>query len=1395
MKKKRLLWIVALAAIAVTALVLALTLPGKKSEIQTGNLLTNGDFSADMDGWYTDAYITMPGYTDYSVADGVATITNHALNDARFVQEVAVQPDSLYCLRGYIRADASDGLGANLSISGIYVFSECVYDTEGEWQEVRLYGRTGESQRSVTIFARLGGYSGEAIGTASFRDITLEQIASVPDGYIASSWTRATANTSTATDEETSAPAWPYLLAVALGYALVCLLLRRAALGEGMLKRPSLWMLLPLLAAAFAARVLVAVLVPGYGVDIGCFSSWANTMVEVGPANFYNAAGFCDYPPGYLLVLGLFGQIGKLLGTGVTTLLVKMPSILCDIAAAAVLYTYGRKRVSERAAFTVAALYALNPLTFITGAAWGQSDSVMALCILLVVVLAIERKWAWTLPVYMLAVLMKPQALMFGPLGLLALIVEWIRNRDRMLVRQTLIGLAGAAVVALAVVVPFSVYQTEPGWLISLYTGTMSYYASATVNACNLYFLFGQNWVSVEESAPVLIRLLGMVCLCGGAAFAAVRFRWDRTHRAYLAVTAALLLAGLICAVVPMSYAAFGWAVIALAVVLCALVYLAGGSIRHLPLLGALLLMLLCSVGTMMHERYLFPAAVLLALACLLERDRRVYILFVLLSLSVFLNVGVVLDRGVRIGDASGHLSAPLFGIVSDSAWLEYAVSALNCVLACWAGYVCAAVCCQGQTVLFAAPAPEKAEDVPQTGVRPSAAMRRVLEPKTLPRMIWLDYALMLGVTVIYAVAAFTNLGATKSPQTCWRSAYANDQHEDVVLDLGETRQFNMLYMSGIHSVNSDFIVRVSQDGETWSEANWAELGGEYGNDCFKWYYLCQSYDGGGSRTYSTTPLTLAGRYVCIEAQYIGTTIYETIFRDPATQEIFPVTLVSGNGEALIDEQDTFTGEPGWYNSTYFDEIYHARTGYEHYLAMQGDYTYRPYETSHPPLGKVLIAFSISVFGMTPFGWRFAGALAGVLMLPGMYLLGRLLTKRRMGAFAAMFLMAVDCMHFTQTRIATIDSFVVLFIIWSYVFMVYYLRMDYWRKPLIKTLVPLALSGLSMGLAVASKWTGCYAGVGLAVLFFWSVWRRFREHLAASHELEAYEASQQKVNHKLRNPHPEESKLAVPARTYPARLLITLGCCLVFFIAVPLGVYYASYIPYFLPSGGITVQKVIQAAVGDYLTTGVFGGMFGYHSTPGLGMNHPFYSPWYEWPVIGKPMWYYSASYHAEGSTQTIMALGNPAVWWGGLAALIMVIVIWAERHIDRRGLRWQSRGDDMRPAILLISFAAQYMPWVLVPRGTYIYHYFAAVPFIILCAALCFDLLADTAESYAEMPAIAARPRLSASLRRAPAGLMIVYLAIALALFIAFFPYASGITASTKWLSAMQWFRSWLYY
>ena len=129
--------------------------------------------------------------------------------------------------------------------------------------------------------------------------------------------------------------------------------------------------------------------------------------------------------------------------------------------------------------------------------------------------------------------------------------------------------------------------------------------------------------------------------------------------------------------------------------------------------------------------------------------------------------------------------------------------------------------------------------------------------------------------------------------------------------------------------------------------------------------------------------------------------------------------LSRSRAATLIDEQHTVAAYPGYLNSTYFDEIYHARTAFEHLHGMNA------YEWTHPPLGKVLMMVGIQLFGMTPFGWRFMGALVGVLMVPLMYLMAKQLTKDTRLSFIAMALMALDSMHFTQTRIATIDSYAV----------------------------------------------------------------------------------------------------------------------------------------------------------------------------------------------------------------------------------------------------------------------------------------------------------------------------------------------------------------------------------
>ena len=163
------------------------------------------------------------------------------------------------------------------------------------------------------------------------------------------------------------------------------------------------------------------------------------------------------------------------------------------------------------------------------------------------------------------------------------------------------------------------------------------------------------------------------------------------------------------------------------------------------------------------------------------------------------------------------------------------------------------------------------------------------------------------------------------------------------------------------------------------------------------------------------------------------------LFRSEADIYEFGIRNISGenvtvpnNSHEWFDEQDMLPDKISYKNSTYFDEIYHVRTAYEHLHGAE------PYEITHPPLGKILIAIGIKIFGMTPFGWRFMGTLFGIMMLPLMYAFAKRIFGNSFIAAAAMLLMTFDFMHFTQTRIATIDSFAVFFIMLMYYFMYIY---------------------------------------------------------------------------------------------------------------------------------------------------------------------------------------------------------------------------------------------------------------------------------------------------------------------------------------------------------------------
>ncbi len=1545
---------------------------------EDGNLLVNGSFEQlDGDGlpsgWYTSAWIYDPASSSFSMAEGrsgqAVLVDNLQGNDARFAQNVRVSPDTLYRLSGWIRADdmRDTGRGANLSFEGVYVFSESVFDSDGEWVFVQAYGRTGPEQQELTVFARVGGYGGLSIGAAAFDDLRLEEVDSVPAGYRIEPLYAAPVEVQAAGTEEVSelaAAFWPWLLVLTGVYAAMAFVCSRwiAANPDDLRlrgeERSDRWLLPIVLAVAALLRILIAGNVTGYQVDVNCFISWGMTFADHGPWGFYQAVSFCDYPPGYLWIMGLNEGANRLLGGAVdVAFLHKIIPMTCDLLAAVLVWRIAREeRVTRRQATLAAALVAFNPAIILNSAAWCQVDSVLCLLLMAVAYLAIRGKWAAVLPVYVVSILMKPQALMMGFLGLAAIILVLLRHRPQFRIRkgrryiaftpvwkQMGWGLVWSLVAALAIILPSAIGMGGLSWLFELYGNTLASYPYATVNTASLFYLAGGNWQSILYPAAtgvtlvfllltgawcvvtflrrkdravtllepaiaivlviaVALTALGVTGLLSGDETAyilstgnpwsvtqtpegyereyvpGVEGTWAlRIHPAALLICGVLLLAaagilvyllrcrlrdgfqdrvhlGLLepalmllftlvfaCMLVfDTTWGALGTVTMALAFALVLPMFIRSGDMRMLPLCGAVLFTLLYVFGVKMHERYLFPALFLLGMAAVLRRDKRLIWLMAGLSATVFINAGIVLDNSIRLGSAMGHLNA-------DTHALACVLAAVNVALALWAVWLCQRICAEG--------APLKAAGNAPGALGPAEVLAEPCSPLTYRddhRVRWgrLDAILIAVVTAVYSIVTFTTLGATTAPQT---ACSLNDEQSAVVIDLGaHYADFTFLYNCQVSY--RDFTVETSDDGVTWTEDRswWAEMAE---GQCFRWKYLTPYYLNGTQRAYYgaadlTGVVHLSGRYVRITAQrqhqhdanyypiemqaqtplvfnevlfrnaageaiaarVVGVSTPETTvppaysmrwrvldalemqldaqdaalagksllplaaeacvsavrsgmpvtplaapqpaaMKQPGAARYLPLTIpaYAPDFSALLDEPDTLEGEPGWWNSTYFDEIYHARTGFEHANGLDA------YEWTHPPLGKVIMSWFIALFGMTPFGWRFAGALCGVLMLPAIYALAKQLTKKSWMAFAAMLLLAVDCMHFTQTRIATIDSYPVLFILLSYFFMLRFLQRDIVATPVRKLLPDLALSGFFMGCGMASKWIGVYAGLGLAVMYFWACFRALRISTDA--------ARMQKSDGNFA---PAAREL-LEKRARPAMKRVICLClwCLLFFVAVPVAIYLATYIVHYQARdvGGVIewLQLVWQTQIN----------MLNYHGTPGMGMDHPYHSPWYEWFTMQRPMYYASPSFTPDGWRYAIYCFGNPVVWYLGLVGMAYAAYRWLMNHryqLRADGPVWhlESKTWDVAPAFVLIGFAAQILPWVLVPRGTYIYHYFASVPFIILGAVLLLDRLCTRWKQRGEV-------------------VTVVLLALAVTAFVFLFPYASGVLSPSWWMDIIR--------
>ncbi|MFI3169999.1 MAG: phospholipid carrier-dependent glycosyltransferase [Faecalibacterium sp.] len=1072
-----------------------------------------------------------------------------------------------------------------------------------------------------------------------------------------------------------------------------------------------------ILAVGFLLRIILAVSTEGYVYDVNCFFAWGARMADIGAANFYAEDYFCDYPPAYLFVLGIVGRLMSLFQVNyleklAQAFLVFVPS-LADMGSAFLLYRIAHKAGNARLGLRLAAFVAFCPMFWYDTAVWKQIDGVLGLLMLGCFYLLLQKRFVPSAALYGLALAVKPQALIMGPVfGLCFLLPVFFAADSKAFwraVKHGALGVLAALAPLYLTALPFFGFGNTFQSLIALYSDTAASYPYASINAFNFLAACGGNWVSQTE--PFTIKILNASVSCG--------ITWET----------------------------FGTFAIAAMTVFIVVLALLGRKHKRFSaaFLAAVYMIGIFTFAHRMHERYLLVGVLLLLCAVAQLGSARLLALAGGLSITTLLNMAAVYTM-VETDDAFFSSAMSIL-----SVRLVGAAETILCLLLFYEAWqICSGKC--RKVTLFGydktapdAPLPEgvttvlvgvavgqtaargknekqsgaaKTNAKTAKGTKANASMAKGAKanaadasqngavaktekapyiPSPQPKWSKGEIIFLSVLMVAVSVLSFVYLGDLTAPQTSL-DLRENTALETVVVE-GDAAA--LWVYPAVTSSDASVLV-LAEDGTVVLETTLA-VGG-----LFQW----ESY-----------PIVSYPVYTVIVS---GVEMMELGFKD-ADGNLLSITTVDTAGievapSAMFDEQSLIPDTISQLNSFYFDEIYHARTAYESVNGMD------IYEISHPPMGKNFIALGVLIFGMTGFGWRFAGTLFGVLLVLVMYWFTRRLTRSPLVAGFVALLFSFDFMRYAQSRIATIDTISAFFILLGATCMLWYCQ-SVLEKGVTKSVLPMALAGLSFGFGAASKWTGLYAGVGLAILYFGVLCLRcYQEYFAAARA----------------NKQGDALEIFSQSKALRTEVIYAFGGGVLFFVVVPLIIYIASYLPYQLadPNFGLSGIWANQ----EY--------MLSYHSN--LDATHPFSSPWYTWFLDLRPVWYYMGSGLEADTYASIAGFYNPVLCWVGAAAWLRLAL---------RALKGKGTFVGNALIVLLLS---QLMPWLLVTRCTFLYHYFPSFLFTMAAIGLWFQDLRSQNEERAYTLA---------------SGL----LTLAIFFFVWFYPVLSGLPVGTLWAQTLK--------
>ncbi len=1081
-------------------------------------------------------------------------------------------------------------------------------------------------------------------------------------------------------------------------------------------KKRDWWNIVLVLGAAFLVKLIFASHYEGHGTDMNCFYAWSDMIYDNGIGKFYYLDAFTDYPPGYMAILWVIAAIRHLFSIATTSDMGRVLIKLVPILA------------DLAAGFL---LYLLAKKKFSEG-----SSLLLALTYVLNPIVVLDSSvWGQTDGTFTFLVLLtcyfcmeekRIPAYFAFVIGVLlkpqtlvfAPIILWTIIEQVFLKdfkKEKVLRDLIGGVSAIAAMF-ILILPFGMGKVLHQYVDTLGSYEYCTINAYNVWALLGKNWA--DQSGTFLnieYRHWGMLAIFAAVALSALVFFKCKEDKSKYFISMSIVVST----------------------------------------------MFLFSVR--MHERYMFPVVVLTLAAFLVKPTKELFFTSVGFSVVQFLNVYHVLYTFVEF-----ESTGPTGGIIGMTAILTLAVY----------GYLFFA--CFSKTAIQpmqVAPPPNKKERFRAYFVRERSDENKekrhwekrgfIRASKKIPAMQKRDWLVLFAIMLFYSLLALHDLGNSGAPETGWnyyayKNHEANTEDNEIILDMGEEVSIDMLHTFLGNYENRQFQLDLSQDGK-----NYESVGVVSAGSVFTWNEM--KVEDVEEDSYN---LVKKYRYIRLTANNNESVLKELIITDNEGNVLEPVN--AADYSALFDEQEYYEDISTFRDGTYFDEIYHARTAYEivHNLYC--------YENTHPPLGKYFISLGIRLFGMNPFGWRIMGTLFGIGMLPFLFFFGRrLFDGKTWAAGAATFLFAFDFMHFTQTRIATIDVYGTFFIIAMFYFMYRYSQTSFYDTDLKKTFVPLGLSAVMMGLGCASKWTGVYAAAGLAVFFAAIMVWRYLEYREA------------------RKNHPEGETEGIShahiVKVYKKNTIYTLAFCFVFFILIAGGIYLASYIPF--SDGAKNNQERFQYIVDKEVNpdceeeyTETYRGiaeyfqehdspymrlvakmvknqrdMYIYHSR--LEATHAYASEWYKWPIMYRPVFYYCNTL-ADGTKEGISAFGNPLVWWAGIPAFLCILFLAVYLLIKER---------ELTPAFLAFGYLVQYVPWMKVSRCTFAYHYFPSVPFIVLMIVYLMYRLVRRDKKWLKW--------------------CMSYLGAAFVLFLLFYPVLSGEPVTDTFVrDGLRWMESWVF-